>query len=220
MKIDIEKLKSIIRSYNSKKENWDKNEHIKKEMPTFYEGIREWYEKTSGYKSYGIACIMVSIYRWITAEKDNKKRLNSDKTKRPKPVNYEPREIILADLGGTNCGVEASYEHPAVVVHNGYYFLLVVPCSTGRLSKSDYILNAGTGENFERETGVQIDQIRIIDKSRVVKRNLGKVPPAFMNDINNAILEKYLNPVHNKIKKLEKENKELKEKLSTALIGK
>lgn len=215
MRLDLNYLKSITKDKLNRTKDWKSDLRLINEFSFLCTGTKDWIQSNEKIKKSTLASIIISTYRWITAENDNKRRYISDNTKRPKPINYEVREIIYAELGGTNFGVEASYEHPAIVLHNGYYFLVVIPGSTGRASRSDYIINAGTSENFAHTTGIQIDQIRVIDKSRVIKRTRKKVPEPFMKTINDKILDKYLNPIKKNIDKLTQENTQLSKENTT-----
>lgn len=210
MGIDLEFLKNITGDKTNRNTKWDDDYKLKGQLKNVMTELMGWIERNTSYRKSNIASIVISIYRFIKAEENNKKRFSKDKFKRPKPLNYEYREIIYAELGGFNYGVEASYEHPAVVIHNGYYFLLVIPGSTGRVNKSDYIINVDEKENFEHQTGLQVDQIRVIDKSRVINRTHKKVSPELMKDINRKILEKYLYPVNKEFTRIRKENEVLK----------
>lgn len=215
MKFDIEFLQKVIGNRENRKINFDKLEdkNLSSILEYSFECLREWIAYRGSYTKSKVASFILSLYRWLTAEKSNKLRFVQCKSKKPKIMNYEVRDIIFADFGATNYGVEASFEHPAIVLHNGYYFLVVIPGSTGRYGKGDYVLNATKNENFKHHTGIQIDQIRVIDKSRVIRKTGKKVPVEFMDKINEVILEKYLVPVKKKINNLEKENEELRNQI-------
>jgi len=210
VKVDLEFLKQITKEKINRKQEWKKDTRIVNEFDNIFLIVKTWIKNNISYTKSSIASMIISLYRWIKAEEDNKRRFDKDINERPKPLIYQPREIVYIDLGGNNFGVEASYEHPAVVVHNGYYFLLVIPGSTGRFGKSDYILNANEKENFEHSTGLQIDQIRVIDKSRVIRRTNKKVSVELMGDINRKILDKYLYPVSKELSSVRRENEMLK----------
>lgn len=217
MRIDIEYIESLLKDRSNRDTKFIRSSDIKlsDELDKSYMSLKDWLEIAGKYTKSKIASFILSLYRWRTSEDNNKLRFHRDRSKRPKVMNYEVRDIIFADFGATNFGVEASFEHPAIVLHNGFYFLVVIPGSTGRSGKGDYILDADRSENFYHKTGIQIDQIRVIDKSRVIRKTGKKVPSEFMDKINDVILEKYLFPVKKKMDKLEKENKELKEKIKS-----
>lgn len=211
MKLDLQGLERIVKAKANRSADWINDNGLINQLKLCYSGVRYWIEHNSGYTKYNIAALILSTYRWVIAEKDNKRRFDTDKTQRPVPIKYEVRDIIFTDFGGTNFGVEAGYEHPAIVLHNGYYFLLVIPGSTGRFNKGKYSLPAGTAENFSHDTGIQLDQIRIIDKSRVISHTGKKVPTTFMDTINNTLIEKYFYPIKKQLDKLDKEKKQLEE---------
>lgn len=215
MKIDVEYLDTLLKDRKNRDTKFIRSDEdtLTKELDKSYSILKNWVENSGNYTKSKIASFILSLYRWTIAERNNKLRFHKDKTKRPNVMKYDVREIIFADFGATNFGVEASFEHPAIVLHNGFYFLVVIPGSTGRSGKGDYILDADKKENFYHKTGIQIDQIRVIDKSRVIRKTGKKVPPEFMDSINDVILEKYLFPVKKKMDNLENENKELKEKI-------
>lgn len=215
MKIDIEFIENLLKDRRNRDTKFIRtdNDKLTEELDKSYSTLKNWVENTGSYTKSKIASFILSLYRWKIAEGNNKLRFHRDKSKRPKVMKYEVRDIIFADFGATNFGVEASFEHPAIVLHNGFYFLVVIPGSTGRSGKGDYILDADKKENFYHKTGIQIDQIRVIDKSRVIRKTGKKVPTEFMDSINDLILEKYLLPIKKKMDTLENENKELKEKI-------
>ena len=215
MKIDVEYIDDLLKDRNNREIKFSRstNDKLTEELDKSYVSLKKWVEIAGKYTKAKIASFILSLYRWRTSEENNKLRFHKDKSKRPRVMQYDVRDIIFADFGATNFGVEASFEHPAIVLHNGFYFLVVIPGSTGRSGKGDYILDADKKENFYHKTGIQIDQIRVIDKSRVIRKTGKKVPPEFMDKINDVILEKYLFPVKKKMDNLEKENKELKIKI-------
>lgn len=217
MKIDIKYIEDLLQNRSNRDTKFIRSldSKLSEELDKSYVSLKDWLEISGNYTKSKIASFILSLYRWRTSEKINKFRFHEDKSKRPRIMKYEVRDIIFADFGATNFGVEASFEHPAIVLHNGFYFLVVIPGSTGRSGKGDYILDADKSENFYHKTGIQIDQIRVIDKSRVIRKTGKKVPPEFMGKINDLILEKYLFPVKKKMKEMEIENKKLKEKVKT-----
>lgn len=215
MRIDIEYIENLLKDRSNRDTKFirSSDDKLTGELDKSYSSLKDWVEIAGNYTKSKIASFILSLYRWKIAEGNNKLRFHRDKTKRPRIMNYEVRDIIFADFGAINFGVEASFEHPAIVLHNGFYFLVVIPGSTGRSGKGDYILDADRDENFYHKTGIQIDQIRVIDKSRVIRKTGKKVSIEFMDKINDVILEKYLLPVKKKMDNLENENKELKEKI-------
>lgn len=214
MGINFEFLKAITKDRANRKEDWQADRDLKSQIWCLAREIRQFIIEHEKYKKHDIAAILISLYRWKIADFYNRRRLSAQPKEKSKPRNYDVRELVYVDFGGVNFGIEASYEHPAVVLHNGYYFLLVIPGSTGRVGKSDFILTGSEKDGFAHETGVQVDQIRVIDKSRVIKSTGKKVSIELMYAINDCILQHYLSPTYRKMKKLEEEIVHLKQELS------
>lgn len=127
------------------------------------------------------------------------------------PYKFYPRDIVLVKLGGTNYGYEASYVHPGVVVSEGYNWVLIAPCSTGRYGKGKpTLLDAVGGVDGVRDnTGIQIDNLRVIDKWRIINK-VGRLGNTKFNELTNRIIEIHHPYHHNLINGLKNENEDLK----------
>lgn len=116
-----------------------------------------------------------------------------------------------------------SYLHPCIVLEDSNAgFCLLVPCSTGKFGKKNkYIINGYTKDGFKSNTGVLIDSLRCISKTRI-NRKVGEVSLEFYDRINNKILSEYFKKQVLDMKNLKKdydrileENIKLKEKINS-----
>lgn len=133
------------------------------------------------------ASILLSLKSWI----DNKGRTN--------PVHYSPRDIVEVELG-LGFGFEMSYRHPCIVVYNsGAGFCLVIPCSTGKFGKRNkYIVDGTTTDGFSENTGVLLDAMRCISKTRIHQK-VGEITVPFFNRLNKLLLEEYFSFQYHKL---------------------
>ncbi|MED4419950.1 type II toxin-antitoxin system PemK/MazF family toxin [Schinkia azotoformans] len=205
MFVDYKSLSKIVDDDNNKSILSKDHEYIKSNMYPFQKKFMNFLETLSAYET---ASIIKEKGYWEKFKTKNSK------------WKYERRDIVLVNLGASNYGIEASYKHPCIIYANGYYDVFIIPCSTGRYKladKSDYILKGEKSDGFKEPTGIQLDKIRFIDKTRIDGKILGKVTNDKFNEITNALIELYFNPVKKRIdrteidnKKLAKENSDLK----------
>lgn len=163
---------------------------------------KEFFNYLESLSSYEVASIVLGVGHW------EKSRLDIQNNPNKKPWRYEIGDIILVNLGSVNYGYEASYKHPCIIYANGYNWVLVIPCSTGRYNvKNDHILKGEKSDGFLEKTGIQLDKIRVIDKWRIHGRKLGQVSNPKLNEITNKMIELYFSPVKKRINKLEAEKR-------------
>lgn len=163
---------------------------------------------------YEVSSIFLDCGHW---EKSRKNSFDSTKN----PFRYNIRDIVLVKLGACNYGYEASYDHPCIVLQNGYNWVLAIPCSTGRYSvKSDYIIKGEPSDGFKEPTGIQLDKIRVLDKWRIDGKVLGRVSGTKFKEINKQIIHLFFPQFEKRIDKLEKnsilldeENNRLKQRV-------
>lgn len=152
---------------------------------------------------------------------------------------YDPRDIILVDLG-YNVNGELSYEHPCVIIKSNYDKVFVVPCSSSKLkriyNKSDgkmypEYLKGTSVDGFTYSTALLIDNAKWISKSRIIKKYQRRITPDFFNILYNKVFgyvfepkqyqmtkqQVIINELQDKIKKLEIEVKRLEQE-NTDLI--
>lgn len=77
-------------------------------------------------------------------------------------------------LGSGNYGNELSYYHPAVILHNLFNSVLIIPCSS-TISNGNYEIIGEISDGFLNKTSIQLNQIRIIDKKRILRNSVGGV---------------------------------------------
>lgn len=203
MKIDTYNIKKITTTASSRSIQSKNNIHIKSNMYPF---SKEYLGYLETLNSHEVASIILDKQNWI------KSRTNKPK----KTWRYTPGDIVLTYLGSSNYGYEASYFHPAIVLKNEFNWILVIPCSSTRYGKKDnYTIDAKISDGFSKNTGISLDKIRIIDKSRVLRNasggTVGKVNPTLMKKINENIFNLYLDPIKNDFEKLQKNYSDLKE---------
>lgn len=175
MTIDKHKLRGFIQLQNSKKTPANTLVELLRELQMFF---LELYSELKNISIYHLSQWILGSYYWI---KNRNKKVKKS---------FNRGDIIYADLGHSNYGYEASYEHPCVVIYNGYDFLLVIPGSTGRHGvRSDFILSCDNG--FQHPTGLQLDQVRYISKARVKSDVVGRVDTTILDYINDFILFNY-----------------------------
>ena len=149
-------------------------------------------------------CETVSIIRshnnWMTV----KSKFNNSK--------FKIRDIVEVDLG-VGYGYEMSYKHPCIVLNDSNDgFCLVVPCSTGKYGKHNkFIIDGEPYDGFKYPTGVLIDSIRCISKTRISNK-VGEITVTFLDKLNNIILETYFERNKLKIRNLERDLKKEREK--------
>lgn len=111
--------------------------------------------------AYTLMNWVIHIDRWI----DN---LSKDvKTK------YNRGDIVYVEWGAMNFGYEPSYEHPGVIVANGYNTVLVAPCSSQTFGKGHngvFDLPKTDATGLTDDTGVSANAARWISKNRIINR--------------------------------------------------
>lgn len=145
-------------------------------------------------KDYGIKW-MFGLRRYID---DKKRSLNRRFT-----GHLDRGHIVETELFG-HFNQELSFIHPAVVLHdNNSGWILVAPVSTTKHGDNDPLhVDVDTRDGFNHECAVCLDDIRVIDKNRILyqhskNRNNRKVRSLKLDELDLAILEHYL-PVTNK----------------------
>lgn len=175
-------------------------ENILEELKDFILNFREIEMKS----------VILSLKRWIsTKEKVSK-------------IKFKRGDIVEIDLG-LGYGYEMSYLHPCIVLEDSSAgFCFVAPCSTGKFGKKNkYIVDGTIEDGFKRDTGVLIDSIRCISKTRINKK-VGKVSLEFYDLLNEKIMIEYFKKQSMNIRNLKrdyekvvKENIELKKKINS-----
>lgn len=126
---------------------------------------------------YSAAHWVCNTDRWI----DN---LHSDNK-----TTYQRGEIVFLDLGAQNFKYEPSYTHACIILANRGSSILIVPCSTKKYG-SGYpdIVDAAPANGFRRNTGIQSESFRWVNKNRVVSRTGNKVTPDILNKLDDVLV--------------------------------
>ncbi len=106
-------------------------------------------------------------------------------------MNIKRGEIWLANLDPT-IGNEINKTRPVVIVsnntnnaHNNVLSILPVTSNTNHIFSFEVFLQKGIA-NLPKDSKVKADQIRSIDKVRLIKK-IGTIPATYITQINNAI---------------------------------
>ncbi|MDT8716990.1 type II toxin-antitoxin system PemK/MazF family toxin [Clostridium sp. 19966] len=201
MEVKYDDLNIIADDVNQKTVDCKTNIMIRSNMYPF---IKKYMEYLETLNSYEVASIFIDVGKW---EKSRKKSFD----KSTKPFRYNQRDIVFVNLGASNYGFEASYKHPFIVFANGFNWILGIPCSTGRYKvKNEYIIKGERSDGFQEPTGIQLDKIRIIDKWRIEGDIKGRLSATKFKEINEKLIELYFQNIDKKMKRLLKENFDLK----------
>lgn len=112
----------------------------------------------------------------------------SKNTDTPNTIGYKRGTIVFVDLGAGNFGHEPSYTHPAVVLQQNKFSILIAPCSSKKYGKGiPCIIDASIADGFSVNTGVQTDSIRWISKERVISKH-GSVSNSILDRIDSVLL--------------------------------
>lgn len=201
MRIKLRELRRISKD-SRKKHVQSKDEiHIQASMYPFSREYSGYLESLDAYQS---ASIIDNISDWKLFH-TNMVRVDEG-TDTYSAYKYNSRDIVLVKLGGTNYGYEASYVHPGVVISEGYNWVLIAPCSTGRYGKGiPTILDAVGGvDGFRDNTGIQVDNLRVIDKWRIINK-VGRLSSPKFNELTNKIIEVHHSYHHKLIEEMKSE---------------
>ena len=126
---------------------------------------------------YNAAHWVCNMDRWI----DN---LQSDNR-----TTYQRGEIVFLDLGAQNFKYEPSYTHACIVLANRSKSILIVPCSTKKF-QSGYrdIIDATPANGFMRNTGIQSESFRWVNKNRVVSRTGKRVSSDILDRLDHVLV--------------------------------
>ena len=198
-------IKSIIKGVDSKKNRGKTNSSL---YSLYAQSMFNYNDIISEESEYSMGSWIEHTDRWLH------NRLNPNKTK------YGRVTIAMIDLGATNFGSEPSYLHPAVIIAENTYFVLIVPASTQKYGKGyGDIIDATSADGFIHNTGVQSKSYRWVSKSRI-ESIVGKASSRLLDEIDTSMLKdipsykKEVAKYKAEIKKLTDENNELKDKIS------
>lgn len=155
---------------------------------------------------YNAAHWTCNVDRWI----DNLQSENN--------MTYRRGEIVFLDLGAQNFKYEPFYTHACIVLADRKNSILIVPCSTKKYG-SGYrdIIDATPADGFMRNTGIQSESFRWVNKNRVVSQPGKYVSSDVLEKLDQVILS--FVPAHKReVAQLKAEIKTLKSKID-ALEG-
>lgn len=111
-----------------------------------------------------------------------------DKKDVPTDESYYRGDIVMIDFGCMNFGYEFNFLHPAVVLSQTQYHVLVAPCSSRKYGKGyPDVLDAETSDGFVKKTGIILDGIRCCSKTRIDKK-IGEASEALLDKIEDYFL--------------------------------
>lgn len=198
-------IEKVTKTLDSKTIKFTNNDLVRK---GFRISIFNFIDKLDELSIYEMGHTINFIDRWLHNRTSN----NIKTSKRG--------DIVFVDLGATNFRFEPSFTHPAIVLKNSYNSILIVPCSTKKYGKGlECIIDATPKDGFSKNTGIQTDALRWINKNRVISYTGKRTSGEILDKINKKILEyvpTYKRDKHifeitkKKNEDLEKENKDLK----------
>jgi len=151
---------------------------------------------------YNAAHWVCNMDRWIdNLQSDNK-------------ATYQRGEIVFLDLGAQNFKYEPSYTHACIVLANRSKSILIVPCSTKKF-RSGYrdIIDATPANGFMRNTGIQSESFRWVNKNRVVSRTGKRVSSDILDRLDHVLVS--FAPSHSReISRLNGEIQRLNQKIA------
>lgn len=151
---------------------------------------------------YNAAHWVCDMDRWIdNLQSDNK-------------TTYQRGEIVFLDLGAQNFKYEPSYTHACIVLANRSKSILIVPCSTKKF-QSGYrdIIDATPANGFMRNTGIQSESFRWVNKNRVVSRTGKRVSSDILDRLDHVLVS--FAPSHSReISRLNGEIQRLNQKIA------
>lgn len=127
--------------------------------------------------TYNAAHWVNNIDRWH-------QNLSSQNTK-----TYKRGEIVFLDLGAQNFKSEPSYTHACIVLANRKTSILIVPCSTKKYGTGYRdIIDATPADGFLKNTGIQSESFRWVNKNRVVSQTGNQVSPTILDQLDQVML--------------------------------
>jgi len=185
MTIDFDKLKNHMKDPNNKTKPARLLIDLIRELQMF---ILDLYSELKQFSVYHLSQWILSSDNWI-------KNHNNVNTRA-----YTRGQIVYVDFGHSNFGYELSFKHPCVVIYDGYNFMLVIPASTGRYNaRSEFIFKCNNG--FAKPSGLLLDKVGYISKSRVISSVVGTVDSKTMDFIDDFVFQKYCGSKKNEVQK-------------------
>lgn len=163
----------------------------------------------SSFKTYNAAQWVLNNERWR-----NNLSVQNKST-------YRRGEIVFLDLGAQNYAHEPSYNHACIVLASRLTSILIVPCSTKKYGTGhSEIIDATPADGFLKNTGIQSESFRWVNKNRVVSRT-GKTVSSRILDALDEVLISFAPSNKMELKKrdtqiieLTQENEELRKQIA------
>lgn len=171
-RINRTRIEGETRSADAKRQRLHDNSTVLDAVKLLFVNIIDEIMKLPVYNAAHWVC---NMDRWI----DN---LQSDNR-----TTYQRGEIVFLDLGAQNFKYEPSYTHACIVLANRSKSILIVPCSTKKF-QSGYrdIIDATPANGFMRNTGIQSESFRWVNKNRVVSRTGKRVSSDILDRLDHV----------------------------------
>lgn len=119
--------------------------------------------------------------------------------------NKDRGRLVFIELHG-HFGKELTFPHLAVVLANGYNWILVAPISTNAYNKPNeplYIdlIPGNAYDTVQNTCGVMLNNLRVISKNRILDQ-FGKIRSSKLDEIDKTIVEHFIPQTHKKIQEL------------------
>lgn len=198
-RINRTRIEGETRSADAKRQRLHDNSTVLDAVKLLFVNIIDEIMKLPVYNAAHWVC---NMDRWI----DN---LQSDNR-----TTYQRGEIVFLDLGAQNFKYEPSYTHACIVLANRSKSILIVPCSTKKF-RSGYrdIIDATPANGFMRNTGIQSESFRWVNKNRVVSRTGKRVSSDILDRLDHVLVS--FAPSHSReISRLNGEIQRLNQKIA------
>ncbi len=198
-RINRTRIEGETRSADAKRQRLHDNSTVLDAVKLLFVNIIDEIMKLPVYNAAHWVC---NMDRWI----DN---LQSDNR-----TTYQRGEIVFLDLGAQNFKYEPSYTHACIVLANRSKSILIVPCSTKKF-QSGYrdIIDATPANGFMRNTGIQSESFRWVNKNRVVSRTGKRVSSDILDRLDHVLVS--FAPSHSReISRLNGEIQRLNQKIA------
>lgn len=198
-RINRTRIEGETRSADAKRQRLHDNSTVLDAVKLLFVNIIDEIMKLPVYNAAHWVCDMD---RWIdNLQSDNK-------------TTYQRGEIVFLDLGAQNFKYEPSYTHACIVLANRSKSILIVPCSTKKF-QSGYrdIIDATPANGFMRNTGIQSESFRWVNKNRVVSRTGKRVSSDILDRLDHVLVS--FAPSHSReISRLNGEIQRLNQKIA------
>lgn len=134
---------------------------------------------------------------------------------------YRRGKLITVRLG-QGVGHEAEKDHPAVVLVGGMDSVVIAPITSKKYGKGLPLLidvPQGSCAGLNKNSTIQLDQIRAISKKRITESLRGVLPANYMDKVSMALLVHYAPYLYKEYQRLQQEKQDLEKELRTLKLG-